>query len=77
MSLLAATVAVDVGGVEERHAGLRRGVQDGERVVGGDVAPVATELPGTEADDGHRPADAGEWALLHVRSPISGRNGRR
>ena len=63
--LLAAPVAVDVGGVEEGDAGLGRSPQHGQGVGLADRAPVGTELPGAEADNGHRPAGRAENALLH------------
>ena len=49
--LLAATVAVHVGGVEEGDPGLDGGAEHLERVALADVAPVGTELPGAESDD--------------------------
>jgi len=49
--LLAAAVAVDVGGVDDGGAGVDRRVQGRERVVGAHLAPVGSELPGTQAHD--------------------------
>ena len=49
---LRAAVAVDVGGVEERHAGVGRGVQRRHRGVLVDLAPVGADLPRAEADLG-------------------------
>ena len=80
--LLAAAVAVDVGGVQERDARLRGGVQHGARVVLVDLAPVGPELPGAEPDDGDGPAgpaqdgdiDGDRWTqVLHARSTRPGR----
>jgi hypothetical protein len=50
---LAAAVAVDVGGVEERDAGIDRRIHRRQRdaVVG--LAPAATDRPRTEPDLGH------------------------
>ncbi len=63
--LLAAPVAVHVGGVEERHALLGRGLEDLAGRVLGDVAPVRTELPRPESDHGHLSSGPAQLALLH------------
>ena len=68
--LLAAAVAVDVGGVEEGDARLRRRLEHVPGVGLGDLAPVGAELPGAEPD--HRDVAAGpaEGAVLHsLRGP--------
>ena len=70
---LAAAVAVDVGGVEERDARRERGVEHGERVVLVDLAPVGAELPGAEADHRDGAAGASEGAGLHGSPPSSRR----
>ena len=62
---LAAAVAVHVGGVDERHAGVGGGAQDRERVVLAHGAPVGAELPRPEADDADGPAGPAEGALFH------------
>jgi len=64
---LAAPVAVDVGGVDERDAGVDGSVDDRHGVGLRDLAPVGAELPGPEADDGHGPVC--EAALLHGTDP--------
>ena len=74
--LLAAAVAIDVGGVEEGDAGLDRGLQHGGGVALAHRAPVGAELPGAEADDGGGPLGAAgggdQGALLHARSLSGG-----
>ena len=60
--LLAAAVAVDVGGVVERHARLGRRLEHRAGVVLADVTPVGAELPGAEADDRGGEGGAGEAA---------------
>src|SRR5215470_2043646 len=54
---LAAAVTVDIGGVQERDAGLRGRVQYGQRAGLVDLSPVRPELPGAQAD--HRDGTAG------------------
>ena len=66
--LLAAAVAVDIGGVVERDPRLCRGLEDVPRRVLGHVAPVGAELPGAEADRGDRSSGPSESSLLHVGS---------
>ena len=63
--LLAAPVAVHVGGVEEGHAAVDGGVQHGERVLLLDLAPVGTQLPGAESDDGYLLVDPADYPLFH------------
>src|SRR5690606_9499925 len=76
--LLAATVAVDVRGVEERHARLGRGLEDGERVLLAHVAPVGAELPGSQSDDRDETPRAPEHLSFHRSSSCCvGRVGRR
>ena len=65
--LLAAPVAVDVGGVEEGDARLDGGVEGRARVVGVDLAPVGAELPGPEPNDAGRAAEAPHLSLFHGR----------
>ena len=62
---LAATVAVGVGGVEERDTGLESCRQHRERVVLPDIAPVGAELPATETDDRDLPSSSAELPGLH------------
>ncbi len=64
--LLAAAVAVDIGGVEKGDAGIDRGLQRLGRVLGCDIAPVCAELPGAKTDDAHIPAEALHRSFLHV-----------
>jgi hypothetical protein len=52
--------AVDVGCVDEGDAGLQRGVDDADRVVGVGVAP-GPEHHGSEAELADRDAGAGGW----------------
>ncbi len=63
--LLASAVAVDVRGVEERHAGIGRTVEHGDRLVMGHIAPVGTELPRAEAHDRHLASRATQRAYVH------------
>ncbi len=64
--LLTAPVAVDVGGVEERHARVERRPQHVEGVVLRHRAPVGAELPAAEADHRDLAAGASELSRLHV-----------
>jgi hypothetical protein len=66
---LAAAVAVDVRGVEERHPRVHRGVQDGEGVVLVDLAPVAAELPAAQPDDADLLPGPAQLPRLHVHRP--------
>ena len=63
---LAAAVAVDVGRVEHRHAGVDRGVQHRHGVVLAHRAPVGTELPAAQADHRDRTTGPAECSHLHV-----------
>ena len=67
-ALLRAAVAVDVGGVEQGHPGVEGGVQDVGGGVVVDVAPVAAELPGAQADDADVGPGPAERSLLHRAS---------
>ncbi len=62
---LAATVAVHVGGVKERHAGVHGGVEDRHRGVLADLTPVGPELPAAQADHRHRPSRPSQHTRLH------------
>ena len=66
---LAAAVAVDVGGVDERDAGLERGLDRLDAVALADVAPVAAELPRAEADARDGPSEPWDLPLLHGGQP--------
>jgi len=66
---LAAAVAVDVGRVEEGHAGVHRGVQDGEGVALVDLTPVGTELPAPQPDDADLLPGPAQPPRLHVDRP--------
>jgi hypothetical protein len=65
--LLAAPVAVDVGGVEEGDPGVDGRVQHRERVGVVDTPPVGTQLPAPQPDDGHLTAGAAEHSIFHER----------
>ena len=67
--LLAAAVTVHVGGVEERHAGLRRAVEHRDRVLVRHVAPVGAELPGAEPHDRDLASRATQCAYVHLAAP--------
>jgi hypothetical protein len=67
---LAAAVAVDVGGVEERDPAVHGGVQHGERVRVVDLTPVRPELPAAEPDHPDLTAEPLRHALLHVAEPM-------
>ncbi len=71
--LLAAAVAVHVGGVEEGHTRVGRGVQRGHGVVLADRTPVGAELPAAEADHRHLATRTTQHPVLHVSSPQLGR----
>ena len=58
-------VAVHVGGVEQGHAGVERGVEDVGGGVVVDVPPVGAELPGAQADDADVRSGPSEGALFH------------
>ena len=63
---LAAPHPVDVGRVEEGHAGLGRRPERLERLVVAHVAPLgAAELPGPDADLGDPSAGLGELSQMH------------
>ena len=64
--LLAAPVAVDVGGVEERDPGIDGSVEHGVRRLRRDRAPVGAELPGAEADDADAAGESLDAPLLHA-----------
>ncbi len=68
--LLAAAVAVDVGGVEEGHPGLGRRLQYREGFLVVDVSPVGPQLPRTETDDGSVLTRPVECALVHGRQSV-------
>ena len=68
---LAASVAVDVGRVDEGDALGERGLERRRRVGLGHVAPVGSELPGPEPDARDRPAEPFDRPLLH-RSSVAG-----
>lgn len=66
--LLAAPVAVDVGGVEEGHPRLGRRLQHGEGFLVVDVSPVGAQLPGAETHDGRMLTRPAKFALFHGAS---------
>ena len=70
--LLAAAVAVHVGGVEEGDSGVHGGGEHRHRVVLADGAPVGAELPGAQADRADGPAEPVEAALFHAPSLVIG-----
>src|SRR5690606_29249952 len=63
--LLAVAVAVDVGGVKERHAGVGGRVQHAAGGVIADVAPVAAELPASLTDDADGAPGPAQNRCLH------------
>ena len=62
---LRAPVAVYVGGVEERHAGVGCGAQRRQRLVLVDFAPVGPDLPGAEADRGDLATEPPNLVSVH------------
>jgi hypothetical protein len=66
---LAAAVAIDVGCVQEGHARVDGGVQDGQRVALVDLPPVGTELPAPQPDDADLLARPAQHPGLHVHRP--------
>ena len=60
--VLARALAVDVGGVEERDAGLERGVDHGERPL---VVTARTEVVRAEADDRYLGPALSECSQAH------------
>ena len=74
--LLAAPVAVDIGGVEERDA-RRRPPPRASRSASSrrDRAPVGAELPGAEADHADARGRAARSPLLHLGHPFTSRRG--
>ena len=64
--LLAAAVAVHVGGVEEGDSGVESGVEGPHGVGLAHFTPLAAEGPRSEADLGYLIAGAAEPALLHL-----------
>ena len=65
---LALTVAVALGGVEERHARLERGIDDGARPV---LVDPPAEVVAPEADD--RDLERAERPRLHRTEPTARR----
>lgn len=63
--LLAVTVAVNIGGVEEIHAHIERAVQRLQRVAIVDWPPRPANRPRAEADSGNIEPRAAELAILH------------
>jgi len=63
--LLAAPVAVHVGGVEEAHPGVDGGVQRRERILLADRPPVRAELPAPHPDDPYLTTRATQLSRLH------------
>ena len=74
---LRSPVPVDVRRVEERHAGVDRGVQrrQGLRLVG--LAPAAADRPRAVADLGDVPAGLPEASRLHARIQSAARGAHR
>ena len=65
VELLAAPVAVDVGGVEEGDAGVHRRLERRLGVARIDRSPVGAELPRPEPDHADTAAEAFDYALFH------------
>ncbi|EGE55689.1 hypothetical protein RHECNPAF_8900105 [Rhizobium etli CNPAF512] len=60
-----AAVAIDVGCIDEGHAGIERGTQRRASVGLADIAPGAADLPGAEADIGDGEGHAAESMVFH------------
>src|SRR5262245_9973141 len=77
---LAATVAVDVGRVDEGDSRVDGSVQRRHGVGIGHRSPVGADLPGPQANDADPSARLSEYALLHrsdqPRGPLSSRTHR-
>ena len=63
--LLGAAVAVHVGGVQERHAGVDGGSQHLQRRLVGHRPPVRAELPAPQPHDPDRPTRTPQQPALH------------
>jgi len=63
---LRSAVAIDVGGVEERDAGLDGALEHLPRLLLAHLAPVGAELPATQADDGDGKVGATQDTCLHA-----------
>jgi hypothetical protein len=69
--LLAAPVAVHVGGVEEAHPGVDGGVQRRERILLAHRPPVRAELPAPQPDDPYLTTRATQLSRLHDPDPMT------
>ena len=65
VALLAAPVAVNVGGIEEGDAGVHRRLERCLGVARIDRSPVGAELPRPEPDHADAAAEAFDYALFH------------
>jgi hypothetical protein len=63
--LLAAAVAIDIRGVEERDSLLDGRIERRTCVLGRDRSPVRAELPGPEPDHAHRATQSVDRSLFH------------
>ena len=63
--LLAAAVAVDIRGVEEGDSGFDGSLEDRPRGGVVDIAPICTQLPGAETDNGYSAAGAAQGSSVH------------
>jgi len=62
-------IAVDVGGIDEGHAGIERGIQRVAAVRFAHIAPGAADLPCAEADVRDRMGKVAERMLFHGNPP--------
>jgi hypothetical protein len=64
-------VTIDIGGIDERHAGIERGVQRllANRVI--HLTPAGANGPGAEPNLADRPPCAPEHAVPHLPFPLS------
>ncbi len=68
--LFRAAIAIDVGGVDEGHAGIEGGVQRCAAIGLADIAPRAADLPGPEADIRHDKGRPSKSMMSHEKSPL-------
>ena len=75
--LLGQAARVDVGGVDQVHAGVYAEVEQAGRTLGVRVADLAeragaAERHGAERESGDEQAGAAELSVLHARAPLVG-----
>src|SRR5262249_4479942 len=75
-NLFGQPVGVDIGGVEERRAGLKRDIDEARRLLGLGVGPdprgvaAAAESRSAEAEHRHLEAGPAEQTVFHADSPF-------